>query len=540
MANNFQLPIEGFESYLYGILPEDQAVLAGAFSVAMKQITNIDNVDIQKFAKIVYSIETNTGLPLTNGTSVPVDTLLVDDAYSKIALGSGLYGVYTMSDFIGSMSGLPYPLTNIYEEIKELQTDNLTNIYKQIWEITTYSQATATLTVNTVVPDSGPITYNVTGITITNPGGGYTSAPVVTITDGVTTFNPAAVIGSDSEDPATYKRVASITLPTIYSFTNTPTITIAGPWAPGPAPSTAFWESQNNTLDSLITQADNEIFNIATSEATIEKAKLLNANWNILGTSLKIEHRARFNALAPVPIPRDPYLGQYPISLFNFVDGMTDYAVDTGPHGTAQSLENMADLCSTGGQSMIGLMREIRNEARLSEISVPLNNNIPDTFPNDDQQQLLANGLKCGAEDGVDGGNGLKFTIPAFAGTQDCDKNSLEPDKQTYFDNTQQALVKPATFIKANISPLLSDAASCNTLAPQIPSGIGGDSGGGSGNVASVLSTGIPNFLTGDTGNVIVDTLNIDFISNNLFPSTLNVQQAIDKVIECNCDCWIV
>lgn len=532
MATNFQLPVEGFESYLYGILPDDQAVLAGAFSVAMKQITNIDNVDVQRFAKVVYSIETNNGLPLTNGTNVPADTFLVDDAYSKIAIGSGLYGVYTMSDFIGSMSGLPYPLENIYEGIRQLQTDNLTNIYKQIWEITTYGQATAELKITTSVPDNPatPITYNVTGVTITNPGGGYNTAPVVTISDGISTYNPVAVVGSDNENPATYKRIESVTLPTIYSFTSMPTITIAGPWAPGPAPSSSFWETQNTTLDNLITQADNEIYNIATSDATIEQSKLLNANWNILGTALKIEHRSRFNALSPVPIPRDPYLGQYPISLYTFVDSMSDYAVDTGPHGIAQTLENMADLCSTGGQSMIGLMRELRNEARLSEVGIPLNNNIPDTLSPQDQQQLLANGLKCGAEEGIDGnGNGLKYTIPAFAGSQDCDKVPIEPEKQTYYSNENQALVKPTTFITANISPLLNSSADCNTLAPDIPIGD-----------VSVLSTGIPNYLTGDTGNVIVDTLNIDFISNNLFPATLDISQAIDKVIECNCDCWIV
>jgi hypothetical protein len=83
------------------------ATAAGAFSVSMQQVKNISSIPIEKFAQVVTNIETINGLQI-NGTSVPVDTTLVSGSLPLIALGSGPYGTYTMSDFFGCMTGLPY------------------------------------------------------------------------------------------------------------------------------------------------------------------------------------------------------------------------------------------------------------------------------------------------------------------------------------------------------------------------------------------------------------------------------------------------
>ena len=101
-----QFPV-GFGSYLEGILPPDFALAAGAFAVSMQQIKNISSIPIEKFAQVVTNIETTAGLNLTT-SSVPVDRTLVSEALPLIALGSGPYGTYTMSDFFGCMNGLPY------------------------------------------------------------------------------------------------------------------------------------------------------------------------------------------------------------------------------------------------------------------------------------------------------------------------------------------------------------------------------------------------------------------------------------------------
>jgi len=49
-AVTIQPSASGFGSYLSGILPDDIATAAGAFSAAMQQIKNISNIPTQKFA----------------------------------------------------------------------------------------------------------------------------------------------------------------------------------------------------------------------------------------------------------------------------------------------------------------------------------------------------------------------------------------------------------------------------------------------------------------------------------------------------------
>jgi hypothetical protein len=216
------------------------------------------------------------------------------------------------------------------------------------------------------------------------------------------------------------------------------------------------------------------------------------------------------------------------------------------PHGPAQSLEMLANFCTVGGQSLIGMMRQERNQQRLAEIGVPLDNNIPNTMPPEDQRQLMANGTKCGAteEAGINADNGLSFPMPAFASTENCEGEVLAPEKTTVFDTTAQTLRKFNDAIPGTIAPLLTDP-NCDTIAgPEIPVG---DS--------ILLDTGIPSFIdidinlgipsdigiitSGTTGNVIPDGLNVDYTSGILLPSQYNVDDAIDNVIECNCDCWV-
>lgn len=535
MANelNFQIPPEGFDSYLVGVLPEDMGVTAGAFSISMQQIKNIENIDQPKFAKTVYSLETNNGLPLVNGTNIPTDSFIADAALTKIALGSGLYGTYTFSDFLGSMSALPYPLQNIYDGIKELQTQTLENIYKQIWAITTYGQATATVNYETYTDSVSFITYyTITGITIDMPGGGYTTSPSFSINGG-SGATATIEVGADSESPATYQRISRITLTSSGTDTSTlPTITI------NPPPNDAYgsvtdpnaWTSRNNALATLIDQANNEIQSIAISEQNFAKAKLLNANWNQLGTALKLEHRARYTAIPPVPIPRDPFLALYPTSLYNFVDSIPDFAANTMPHGPAQSLEMMSDQCSVGGQSLIGMMRQERNQQRLDSIGITLDNNIPDTMSEEDQRQIMANGTKCGAilGAGIPAENGLSFTMPAFPVTENCAEETLKPDKTTTYDDTEGALRKYEGSVPGSIAPLLVDPP-CNAIAgPEIPVG-----------ASILLGTGIPSITEDETGNALPTLLNVDYTSGTLLPSQYDVPSAIDNVIECNCDCWV-
>lgn len=556
---NFQIPQQGYDSYLYGIIPDDQAVLAGAFGISMQQVKNIQNLDNQTFAKVVYSLETNNGLPLTNGTNVPTDAFITDAALRKVAIGSGIYGTYTHSDFVGSMTALPYPLQDIYNGIKELQTPRLIEIYKEIWALCTFSRAMVNITFSQFDEFDVPLPpeeFRVTGATILYPGGGYDplNPPDVKLQfpEGTPVIGTTTV-GNDPNDAATYKRLTSVTLlPSYLNQIITGTL-IPKVWPNPPddayGPVDDFWIDRQTRINELIIEADNEIQNIlSSSPENFQRAKLLNTNWNALGTALKIEQRARYTAIPPVPIPRDPFLALYPTALYNFVDAIPDFAANTMPHGPAQSLENLADFCTTGGQSLVAMMRQERNQQRLAEIGVPLDNNIPDTMSIEDQRQIMGNGTKCGAteEAGINADNGLSFPIPAFPSTEDCDGTVLAPEKTTVFDTTANTLRKFNDSIPGSLAPLLTDP-NCDTIAgPEIPVG---DS--------ILLDTGIPSFLdidinfgngadpeviitSGTIGNVIPDALNVDYTSGILLPSQYNVDDAINNVIECNCDCWVM
>jgi hypothetical protein len=394
----------------------------------------------------------------------------------------------------------------------------------------------------------------VTGVSLLYPGGGYDpDTPYYIHLEGVEPLPRigTATVGNDPNDAATYRRITGVALDPPYQNIVIDRYLTAKIWPLPPddefGPIDDFWFERNERINELIIEANDEIQNIlSSSPENLEKAKLLNANWYQLGTALKIEQRARYTAIPPVPIPRDPFLALYPTALYNFVDALPGLAANTMPHGPAQSLEMLANFCTVGGQSLIGMMRQERNQQRLAEIGVPLDNNIPNTMPPEDQRQLMANGTKCGAteEAGINADNGLSFPMPAFASTENCEGEVLAPEKTTVFDTTAQTLRKFNDAIPGTIAPLLTDP-NCDTIAgPEIPVG---DS--------ILLDTGIPSFIdidinlgipsdigiitSGTTGNVIPDGLNVDYTSGILLPSQYNVDDAIDNVIECNCDCWV-
>jgi hypothetical protein len=137
---NLQVVAGGFGSYLEGILPPDIAAAAGAFGASVSQIRNITNVPVEKLAQAAMTIETTKGLNI-NGSDIPTILSEADQALALIALGSGPKGQYTTSDFFGCMSGLPYPLREIYNGIRNIQTQRLHNIYNQLFLAVTWEKA---------------------------------------------------------------------------------------------------------------------------------------------------------------------------------------------------------------------------------------------------------------------------------------------------------------------------------------------------------------------------------------------------------------
>jgi hypothetical protein len=448
---------QNFGEYLYGILPPDIAVAAGAFSSSMQQIKNISNIPIEKFAQVVSSLETTKNLDV-NGTNVPTDTTLASQGLALIALGNGPYGTYTMSNFLGCMSGLPYLGIDIDGLTKNLQTTTLSDIYKNIYLAVTWEQATAT--------------WNGTSFTYTNQGGGYTTAPIVTVGGNSAT----ATIGTDSTNITTYGRIISISYSGVAD-----TVVIAPPPGGG-------WPTMNTAIQGYIDAANAEILSIKNNNPAT--AQQLITNLELTGNILSTEQRAIASGM-PIGVPnsspdhlREPGAASFPSTQYSFVDFIPTFATYTQPHMYSQTLEAIADYNTVGGRSLVGMLRESRNQARLEEAGIPLDNNIENTFTRQQESQLVANGTLAGS-------------VPAKLIT-----TIGSPTPFGYYNPVTERYY----------------------------------SGGKVVDIGEAVAPG--SFASSPYGNLIPPQLSVIYTSDVLLPSTYSVPEAIDEVIRCNCDCW--
>jgi hypothetical protein len=509
---------QGFGAYLDGILPPDIAKAAGAFSVSMQQIKNISSIPIEKFAQVVNSLETTKGLNV-NGSSVPTDTSLASQGLALIALGNGPYGTYTMSNFLGCMSGLPYLGINIRQLIQQLETPTLYDIYKNLYLAVTWERATVSVQYSTYT-GPGPsfdTYYHVTGLTIVDSGGGYGraggSAPAITISNG---GSGTTTIGTDYTNigaTGTYGRVTSVTVSSAGSdSTSIPTATVAFP------PGTGSFS--NSIVQTYIDAANAEIVVIKNSQPA--RAQQLITNWEKTGTLLSIEQRAIATGMSlQVPLAssgdREATLASYPTTQYAFVDSIPRYAKFTQPHMYSQTLEAISDLNTVGGRSIVAMLREARNQARLQEAGIPLDNNIDNKLTSQQQAQLIANGVLANSVPSTNGITPLNdgtYTSTEPASLQ-TDLGSSDP--YGYYD--------PTTDNYYNTNPNYQ--------------GTGQGTGQTTGQVIDTGQAIEPGSFAGSRyRNLIPPELSAIYTSDVLLPSTYSIQEAIDEVIRCNCDCW--
>ena len=441
-GNGTQVQQIGFGAYSRGAIPEDISIASGAFSFSMQQINNVKNVPIEKFAQVVSNLETTAGLPLTAGTNVPVNTNVISNCVNQIAYGSGPNGTYTMSDFFGCMSGLPYQWTDIKNAILQLQSSNLATIYNQIY--TTISTATTDVSA---------------------------------------------------------------------------------------------------TVQTYINSANAEIASIMSKNPTL--ARDLNRMWNVTGTQLTNEQRARDIALQPVLTPKSNTVGSFPGTVMSYVSAIQGYCNQTAPNMQAQTIEAISDLTTVGGQSQIGLLRTLRNQARLSAAGIPTDNIIPDTINPLTDKILAGNGTVSIAKSGqgIPAGNAT-FTIPA-----DSNVLPVSVSPVGHFENTNNSYCVPSSM---NPAPVLGsipyDAQVGQDLAgpniTQVSNPITPVAGGflpqGACSPLNLGKPVVPGSLGGSPyQNLVPPELSIPYTSSILTTPTYTVPQAIDEVVRCNCDCWL-
>jgi hypothetical protein len=327
-------------------------------------------------------------------------------------------------------------------------------------------------------------------VVLTNDGGGYGREGLpatITLSNGAT---GTMTIGTDDTNLSTFGRVQSLPSSLVNTTSGSPiTVTVINPQGLG-----AF---SNSVVQGYIDAANAEILAIQTSKQRLSEQ--MNSNWNDTGTQLTIEQRALDTGL-PVPVPPAPEdivpdLAQFPTTQIAFTDSIPQFALNTDPHMQGQTLEAIANICTPGGQSIVGMMREARNQARLNTIGVPLDNNINDTITPVQNKELVANGTVANSP-------------PATLAQVNCDTgDEINPNPYGVYDpnNNNYYVTNP------DFGVSLLDTGNAEALG---------------------------SFAGSAYNNLIPTNLNAIYASKNLLPSTYTIGEAIDEVIRCNCDCW--
>ena len=311
-------------------------------------------------------------------------------------------------------------------------------------------------------------------------------------------------------------------------------------------------------LTALIAEADAEVAVIRTTQPI--KATNLNALYDQMGAQLSYEQRARFTGIGPVPTgTRDRFLNAYPSSLMVFVDSLQELSKNTLPHMQVQTLEAISNLDLTGGQSIIGAMRESRNTARLDAIGVAQDNVIDGTIQEAQEIELLLNGTLLTSIPPTDvpspivdpyvfnSSVPIKFTPPALV--------EPAPEPLGYFDGTNIIATtevtpgNPSILLPSNQPVLAQQLASLATnpnapfptnqisQANQVYPTVGTLVPAGQGKVLDVGKAPPGSLAPSKAINLLPPNLKV--AAGTVLSSTFSVPEAIDEVIKCNCDCWV-
>ena len=214
--------------------------------------------------------------------------------------------------------------------------------------------------------------------------------------------------------------------------------------------------------------------------------------YNATATQLASEQLARDTGLGAIPTPRTPGkhgdLFPYPLMIYSFTDLLPNYAILTQPNLSAENLEAISDLDLVAGQSIVALMRSERNQTRLAEVGIGLDDNIPDVLPYPSTPIIVPPNSSVAAVLGIGTIDGLPVPSPDIGiGTLGISQVS--------------------------------------TTGPFFDTGVPG-------------GPIVPGSLAGSPYTQLIPPA-LNPINTPLFPSAISVAQAIEQVITCNCDCWV-
>jgi hypothetical protein len=218
---------------------------------------------------------------------------------------------------------------------------------------------------------------------------------------------------------------------------------------------------------------------------------------------------------------------------------MPAFAQDIRPHMAAQTIEMIVDRACPGGQSTIAMMRQERNQVRLNDCGIPMNNNIPSQFDNELLTTLITNGTVTGAKTGIPIDD-VTWTIPAWPYNPGPGLPA-SPVPTTRFQEgevLEGTTVEGETFDPIIIGIENPQIGPFTTIGPYVPPGSGAGGDGGAGGTGGTGGAG----GEADGGEAQPPIIRPPTPQppgpNTILPSVPTVDEAIEQVISCNCDCW--
>jgi len=209
---------------------------------------------------------------------------------------------------------------------------------------------------------------------------------------------------------------------------------------------------------------------------------------------------------------------------------------------SAQTIEMILDRDCEVAQSIVAMMRQERNQTKLTDCGIPMNNNIPDIMPPDIVNSLNTNNTVPGAVTGIgpnSNGKGL-YTNPAWPvigdpfDPSDINNGGIKPPGQ-FIEGIfyPMSCIEIGTFVQlilGNPYPQVGALINCGTVdGPTQPfldplAGTGGVAGSTGGVAGKTVVIGPPETPTFSPGTIPT--------------GQPTVEEAIEQVILCNCDCW--
>ena len=319
---NSYLPTASGCDELGKIIPPAQATANKAIQVAFQQINNAPNTTLPRLAETVLGNVDNpwngtqpylANAVVANGSPVPTYYRATDDVPAGTDINNTAYWTPTTLGGLSTMADLP---------LIQAQT---TPVDTSVTDYVTNTMATGT------GPDGTITTYDVLGLAL------------------------------DADDFATRLNTATTAINSLQGAGSLATL------------NTAYTNILLAVNDAgVITQIGNANSAIAALSAN-PNVTVLNTAWtyiaNLMNLSAKYTTEAGIDYFLLQPGDKN--------SVYSFVQNLPNYGLLTANGDAAEFLENIADTTTLGGQAIVGVMREGRNNARLSTTGLYNTNQIP-------------------------------------------------------------------------------------------------------------------------------------------------------------------